>query len=90
MNKILTKKTRGVASPVKKEEPKQWVVSYLPTARSRKPRHRIGFGETPEDAIQFVLDDNKAYNESCELYGWKPEPMFSIVGAEPYIDPWKR
>ena len=53
-------RTRGVASPVKREErpeDRQWVVNFLPTERSRKPRQRIGFGATPEDASNWVISD---------------------------------
>lgn len=85
--------TRGVASPVeRKERPedRQWVVNFLPTKRSRKPRQRIGFGATPEDASNWVITDIQEYNKDCELYGARPDKFYKVVSVEPYIDPWKR
>lgn len=86
-------RTRGVASPVKREErpeDRQWVVHFLPTGRSRKPRQRIGFGATPEDAINWVINDIEEYNRDCELYDCRPDKFYKVVLVEPYIDPWKR
>ena len=85
--------TRGVASPVLREErpeDRQWVVNFLPTKRSRKPRQRIGYGATPEDASNWVINDIEEYNRDCELYGVRPDKFYKVVSVEPYVDPWKR
>ena len=86
-------RTRGVASPVQREErpeDRQWVVNFLPTERSRKPRQRLGFGATPEDASNWVINDIEEYNRDCELYGVRPDKFYKVVSVEPYVDPWKR
>lgn len=80
--------SRKITSSVK-ESVKPWIVSYLPTPRSRKPRQRMGYGNTEEEAMNYVREDNLAYNSVCHTYGAPEEKMSIILGAEPYIAPWK-
>ncbi len=80
-------RTRGInANVVREERPefREWVVSYLPTKRSRKPRTYIGYGATEEDAKTWVMNFIDNYNKDSLEFANNPKLMtvYKIVSVE--------